>query len=115
MNEEYTLALNNDAYIIYYPIDVAGNKLVISIDDNPIVHIYNVYLNNVSLVDGTKLNDSYLAVSAVLEKGFLNFFKCNWFKIIKENFLEFIGAVVTVAVICGYTLKEFNYRICCRL
>ena len=57
--EKYTLALNRKAYIIYYPIDLNGNELVISIDDNPIMHQYNIYLDNISLIDGTCLDEQY--------------------------------------------------------
>ncbi|MBQ7798850.1 MAG: hypothetical protein IJ370_00005, partial [Oscillospiraceae bacterium] len=38
VNEKYTLSLNRSAYIIYYPIKIGNDELVISIDDNSIIH-----------------------------------------------------------------------------
>ena len=77
VNEKYTLALNRKAYIIYYPINISDNEIVISIDDSPLKHSYNVYLNNVSLLDETNLDDEYLSATSTVEKGFSSFLKNN--------------------------------------
>ncbi len=110
VNEKYTLALNRKAYIIYYPIEVEGNELVISIDDNPLIHTYNLYLNGVSLLDGTRLDEGYLAADSILKEGFKSFLKDNWFKILKENLIYIIGVVCFMALINGHSEKEFTVR-----
>lgn len=111
VKEKYTLFLNWKAYIIYYPIDIEGNELVISIDDNPIVHKYNVFLNNVSLIDGTYLDSKYKEANLILEKGFKIFAKENWFKIAKEYFWFILSFVIISIFLDGFTFKEFYIKI----
>ena len=109
-NEEYTLSLNRHAYIIYYPINIAENELVIAIDDRPLKHIYNVFLNGTSLLDGTQLNENYLKANKLLDEGFKNFLKNNWLKILVENILALISCVVTFALMYNYSQREFNVK-----
>ncbi len=110
VNEKYTLALNRKAYIIHYPVEVDGNELVISIDDDPLVHTYNVYWNGVSILDKTPLDERYTAADSIVKEGFSTFLKGNWVRILKENLFEIIGAVVTLSVLCNYTFREFGLR-----
>ena len=110
VNEKYTLALNKEAYIIYYPIDILGNQLVISIDDNSLIHKYNIYLNKRSLIDDTLLDEQYIMANSILKKGFSHFLKNNWFIIFKENLLAIVGAVITFGIICNYTLFAFSVK-----
>ncbi len=110
VNEEYTLSLNRKAYIIYYPIEINGNELVVSIDDTMLKHEYNLFLNNVSLLDGSQLNDKYIVAASVVKNGLKSFIKNNWVDILKENFLYIIGMIFFMALIDGYSEKEFALR-----
>ena len=73
VNDKYTLALNSKAYIIYYPIEIDGNELIVSIDDNPLIHTYNVYLNKKSIIDGTDLEEKIIKSKDLVKNGFLEF------------------------------------------
>jgi len=110
VNEKYTLALNRKAYIIYYPINISDNELVISIDDSPLKHSYNVYLNNVSLLDETNLDDEYLSAISTVEKGFSSFLKNNWFKILIENLFSILATLAGFSLFFWLTLDEFIIR-----
>ena len=111
INEDYTLAFNSKAYIIYYPIDIDGNELVVAIDDKPIVHIYNLYLNNVSLIDGSQLDNEYLNTKLIVENGFKAFVKNNWFEILKNALLFIIFFNIASIVYDGFDLKSLIYTL----
>jgi len=106
VNEKYTLSLNRSAYIIYYPIKIGNDELVISIDDNSIIHEYNIYLNGISLTDESRLDEKYKSAQEAIEMGFLEFSKRNWIKVLKNYLIEFIIALISVSLLCAYTLKK---------
>ena len=110
-NEKYTLAFNSRAYIIYYPVEVDGNELIISIDDNPLRHIYNIYLNGVSILDKTRVDEQYVTACSIVNKGFATFIKKSWHKILKDNLFGIIGTAITLSALCNLTLNEFGLRI----
>ena len=108
VNEKYTLSLNRSAYIIYYPIKIGNDELVISIDDNSIIHEYNIYLNGISLTDESRLDEKYKSAKEAIEKGFFNFLKNNWLKILAKYIVEFGIGFIGVSVICAYTWRKFK-------
>lgn len=110
VNEKYTLTLNRKAYMIYYPIKIGDNELVISIDDAPLSHKYNLYLNNVSVIDGTILTDDYEKSKAITENGFRNFAKKNWKNILKDNLLWLIAPGVISVIILLEPLDKLILR-----
>lgn len=110
VNEEYTLSLNRKAYIIYYPIEINGNELVVSIDDTMLKHEYNLFLNNVSLLDGSQLNDKYIAADLVVKNGLKKFIKNKGLDILKENLLYIIGIIFFMALVNVYSENEFTLR-----
>ena len=90
INENFTLNSNRKAYIIYYPIGLGDDELIISIDDTPIFHKYNIYLNGISLLDETNFKESYDEAAAIVKNGFVNFMKLNWLETFKNNFISLI-------------------------
>ena len=105
INEDFTLNLNRKAYIIYYPIELGNNELVISIDDTPIFHKYNIYLNGISLLDKTDLKESYDKAAATVKNGFVNFMKANWSETFKNNFISLIFTAFVLGGATNYTVK----------
>ena len=77
VKEKYTLSLNRKAYIIYYPIEIDKNEIVVSIDDTALNHSYNIYLNGVSLIDDTRLDERYNQAVKITENGFMSFVRRN--------------------------------------
>ena len=92
-NEEYTIAFNTKAYVIYYPIAIGDDTLVVSINDNELVHDYNVYLNNVSLIDGTRLDQEYKESQKQVEMGFKAFVKSNLLEVARNNIAVLVAAL----------------------
>ena len=110
VKEKYTLSLNRKAYIIYYPIEIDKNEIVISIDDTALNHSYNIYLNGVSLIDGTRLDERYNRAVKITENGFMSFVRRNWMKILLQNIVYMIASVIGLSVFHCYTTEQFNIR-----
>lgn len=111
VKEKYTLSLNSKAYIIYYPIQIDGREIVISIDDNPLKHTYNIYLDKKSLLDSTLLENDYLKSNKIIKNGFLCFARQNWKKILLDNMLSFVAISVFLAIMDGYLIKDIALKI----
>ena len=109
VSEKYTLALNRHAYIIYYPIIISDNVLVVSIDDSPLVHKYNVYLNNVSLIDNSHLDDKYNEAVKQTSVGIKKFIKNNWSSILKNNIIALISSLLAYSLWHYLNAKEFTF------
>ena len=105
VNDKYTLALNSKAYIIYYPIEIDGNELIVSIDDNPLIHTYNVYLNKKSIIDGTDLEEKIIKSKDLVKNGFWNFVQNNWLKVFISQLPFFICMAVIWSVKHGFTFR----------
>ena len=110
VNEKYTLALNRKAYIIYYPIIISDDVLVVSIDDTPLVHKYNVYLNNVSLIDNSRLDAEYKDAIKQTSVGVKKFVKNNWSSILKNNIIALIASLFAYSLWHYHTVKEFTFK-----
>lgn len=110
VKEKYTLSLNRKAYIIYYPIEIDKNEIVVSIDDTELKHSYNIYLNGVSLIDDTRLDERYNRAVKITENGFMSFVRRNWLKILLQNIVYMIASVIGLSVFHCYTTEQFNIR-----
>ena len=110
VNEKYTLALNSKAYIIYYPIKIKEHTLVVSINDKPLKHEYNIFLDGVSLINNKRIDAEYERSKIIVQKGFKKFFCNNWLEILKENILELMLSVCGMAAFWGFALKEFTVK-----
>ncbi len=104
INEKYTLYLNRNAYTIYYPIDLNGNELVVSIDDSFIIHDYNIYLNGISLLDQSHLEKDYAQANKTVETGLKAFIVQNFFRKSIKAFL-FVGTFIVIKCL---SQKHFN-------
>lgn len=111
VEEKYTLALNKDAYIIYYVILIDGQEVVLSVDDNPLEHKYDIFLDGISLVSGKALDSDYAYAKANLEKGFRNFCRENWRALLKENILSFLLSAIALFALGIWTFDLWFIRI----
>ena len=102
IEEEYTLSLNKQAYIIYYPIKIKNHTVVISIDDKPLFHEYNIYLDGVSLIDGNRIDKEYEQAKTILQNGTKYFIRHHTLKVLKDNLGAMLSAVLLTAVLNNY-------------
>jgi len=111
LQEKYTLSLNREAYIIYYPIKIGEHEVVISIDDTGIIHEYNIFLDGISGISGKPLNLEYETSESHLTRGIKAFIKNNWLKVLLDYFLSIFGMVLVAAFAIGYSDKEITIRL----
>ncbi len=107
VNERFTLLFNPRLHKIYYPINISGNSLVVSIDDTSLSHEYNIYLNNVSLLDNTELDEEYTKAIEQTKNGLKNFVKNNWLTILKDNILAIFISFAGVFWLWYHSFRKF--------
>ena len=95
--------------MIYYPIIIEDNILVVSIDDTPLIHKYNVYFNNVSLLDNSLLDAEYKDALKQTSVGIKKFIKNNWVSILKNNIFALIASLFAYSIWHYHTAKEFTF------
>ncbi len=71
--------------ILYFPFVIKNKRIVISIDDREIQHKYNIYVNDVSPIDGSSVYGDLNKAKADVSGGFFGFIKRKWKKILLEN------------------------------
>ena len=106
VNEKFTLNLSRRDSVIYYPIVIGDDELVVSINDEEIVHEYNVYLNNTSLIDGSILNREYEAALAQVKKGFKSFVKDGWPTLLKNNLFSIAATLLVLSAVYYYNAES---------
>lgn len=83
-------------HIIYYPIDINGAKIVIEINDVPLEHEYNLYVDDVSVINGNILSSEYNDALKKSNEGFKAFCKNNWRSTAKDNLFSLLISFVVM-------------------
>ena len=109
VNEKYTLSLNPRAYIIYYPITLKNDEIIIAIDDRGLQHEYDIYLNGYSLLNGKEIEETVNLAKENICRGFRIFFRLNWKKQLKENIVFFASSFFALSCLGIFTIDKIPF------
>lgn len=111
LEEKFTLALNKNAYIIYYVICIDGHEVVLSVDDSPLEHKYDIFLDGISLLTEKALDSDYTIAKENISKGFKKFCKDNWKSLLIASIGSFSVSVVAMFALGTWGFEKWYFRI----
>lgn len=96
---------------MFYSIDVENMPLVVSIEDCGLCCDYNVYLDNTSIIDGTRLDSRKIEAERALEEGYAKYVQRKLADVARKTW-----PFVLLFSIAFFLMNGFNvYAICAAL
>jgi len=97
--------------IMYFSFYIKNKYIVVSVDDRELTFKYNIFIDNVSPIDGADIEDDYRKASSTLKNGLKQFVKSNCIRFLIESILLGVALPFFNLVTDGEKLTPMSFLI----